>query len=161
MSDQLSDAKSPEPAPGTPGLAETLRLSYSTVSPGTRRVVSGVLLGVCVALIVAMLSVGSLDTALRVALAAFGLGIPFLLLGLGLSLVDLESLESAARDSLTSLAASLRVAFIAVEGYGILTLLIGIGAVLWHFGSRFMLVLLVRIIRSLLLFLIYTSTFHL
>ena len=126
------------------------------------------LLGVCVALIVAMLGVGSLDTALLVALAAFGFGTPFLLLGLGLSLVDLQSLASAesaspkpaARGSLDSLRASLQVAFIAVEGYGILTLLIGIGAVLWHFGSGFLLVLLAGVVTSLLLFVVYTSTFE-
>jgi hypothetical protein len=145
VSDQLSDAKSPEPTPAMPGLLEALRLSYSTVSPATRRVVSGVFLGTGVVLIVAMLGVGSLDTALLVALAAFGFGIPFLLMGLGLSLLDLESLE---------------VAFIAVEGYGILTLLVGIGAVLWHFGSGFLLVLLAGVITSLLLFVVYTSTFE-
>ena len=154
MSDQLSDAKSVEPNPGTPGLADALRLSYSTVSPGTRRIAAGVLLGVSVALIVAMLAVGSLDTALRVALAAFGFGIPFLLFGLCLSLVDLESLESS-----KSLA-SLRAAFIAVEVYGILTLLTGIAAVLWHFGPMFLLVLLAGVITSLLLFVVYTFTFE-
>jgi hypothetical protein len=154
MSDQLSDAKSAEPNPGKPGLADALRLSYSTVSPGIRRIVAGVLLGVSVALIVAMLAAGSLDTALRVALAAFGFGIPFLLLGLCLSLVDLESLESP------KLLDSLRAAFIAVELYGILTLLTGIAAVLWHFGPVFLLALLAGVITSLLLFVVYTSTFE-
>jgi hypothetical protein len=170
VSDQLSDAKSPAPNPGIPGLAEAFRLSYATVSPVTRRVVSGVLLGASVALIVAMLGVGSLDTALLVALAAFGFGIPFLLLGLCLSLVDLDSLESSgpatsdsinstnSRDSLDWLRPSLRVAFIALEGYGTLTLLIGIGAVLWHFGSGFLLVLAAGTFTSLLLFVVYTIT---
>jgi len=165
VSDQISNAKSPEPNPGTLSLAEALRLSYATVSPVTRRVIAGVLLGACVALIVAMLGVGSLDTALLVAVAAFGFGIPFLLLGLCLSLVDLDSLESPEsadspnpRDSLDSLRPSLRIAFIALEGYGALTLLIGIGAVLWHFGSGFLLVLAAGIITALLLFVVYTTT---
>jgi hypothetical protein len=175
VSDQLSDAKSPEPNPGTLSLAEALRLSYATVSPVTRRVIAGVLLGACVALIVAMLGLGSLDTSLLVALAAFGFGIPFLFLGLCLSLVDLDSLESPGsaaldstdstdfatpRDSLASLRPSLRVAFIAIEGYGILTLVVGIGAVLWHFGSGFLLVLAAGIITSLLVFVVYTTTFE-
>jgi hypothetical protein len=111
-----------------------------------------------------MLGVGSLDTALRVALAVFGFGMPFLLLGVVLSLVIPGALESTgpaaldSRDSPHSLPASLRVAFIAVEGYGILTLLIGIGALLWHFGPGFLLILLAGIITALLLFVAYTSS---
>jgi hypothetical protein len=120
---------------------EALNLGLNSMPNTGRRIMTGALLGTCLAFIVASLAVPHLDLPLEIALGLFVFDIPLLVVGFMLLLQDLPTeLEGD-----NTLKERVIVGFSAVHTVSFFPVVVGFGFVLWHFGPVYLVLLVVGV----------------
>ncbi len=110
-----------------------------------RQIVTGALLGVCIVFLIALVGAQRLDTPLVVASVAFAVALPFLGVDFIVASQDFKPNLSVFMVHVLKFAA-----FVVCEVLGALSVVVGIGAVLWHLGGAAVIAALVALGFALL-----------
>jgi hypothetical protein len=143
----VSDQPSDSPAKKSVSDLADISMTVSKGMPHAQRlVITGALLATSIAFIIAMLTLPHLDQALTVALFAFVLGIPFLVMAfMYLQVASNADVMKAINNS----AGEVWLAGIHTLSY--VAMIVGFCAVLWHFGPLVLLTLLLGIAAAAML----------
>ena len=137
----------PEPASDKPRSRSVFDATWASLSrlepadKNERRIVSGSLLGVCLAIMLTTLSVPHLDQPLKIGLLAIAVATPLLI-------IDYFFASARPRAGTEDmLLDSFRLASgIIGDGIGVLAVVIGVGAVAWHLYSVAAIVFIITVI---------------
>jgi hypothetical protein len=156
QNEQDKPGKPNEPKPVLqPSLRDGLKLSYAVgknvvvnareVTGRPRQIVIGAMLGTSLAFIIVLISVQNLDTPLTIASTVFIISIPFLVMDLIVASQDFKSNAETFMVNMLKFAA-----FRVCEFLGGISVIIGIGAVAWHFSGTTLIMLIAAVVIALL-----------